>query len=48
MRVVYIDDPGVLGIVLSEHKYGCMVKYFLDSIEFIVSLEWEEFIFIEE
>ncbi len=42
-KVVFVYDPGVLGIVLSEHPFGYVVKWFDEGIEYKLSLEWDEF-----
>jgi hypothetical protein len=46
--IVYVKDPGVLGIVISEYSSGCVIKWFLDGIEFNEFLLPEEFISYEQ
>jgi hypothetical protein len=47
--IVYIYEPGVLGVVVSEHPaVGCVVKWFLDGIEFTAFLEHEEYLVYEK
>ena len=46
--IVYVKEPGVLGIILEEYNEGCVVKWFLDGIQFTSFLENEEFLVFEE
>lgn len=43
MKIVYVYDPGVLGIIVSEHTGHVVVKYYLDSIMHIECLIEEEY-----
>lgn len=44
MIVVYIHDPGILGIIVSEHIGHVVVKYYLDGITHIESLVEDEYV----
>jgi hypothetical protein len=46
--IVYVKDPGVLGIILEEYAEGCVVKWFIDGILFTSFLENEEFLIIDK
>lgn len=48
MKVVYVHDPGVLAVVLSEHPAGIMVKWFLDGFSHREFLEEGEYVMYEE
>lgn len=42
--IVYVKDCGVLGVVLDYWEQGCVVKWYLDGIEFKGFLLEEEYI----
>lgn len=42
--IVYVKDDGVFGIVLDLWELGCVVKWYLDGIEYKSFLLEEEYI----
>lgn len=44
VKVVYVYDPGVLGVIISEHTEHIVVKYYLDEIMHIEALVDDEYI----
>lgn len=48
VKVVYIHDPGVLGVIVSEHIGHIMVKYYLDGITHIEPLVEDEYVMYGE
>jgi hypothetical protein len=42
--VVFVKEHGVLGVVTAEFNLGCVVKWYLDGIEFEVFLLQDEYI----
>jgi hypothetical protein len=43
ITIVYVNDPGVLGVVVQQHRTGCVVKYYLDGITHIEFLLADEY-----
>lgn len=42
--IVYVEDAGVLGVVIDYWELGSVVKWYLDGIEFKEFLLEEEYI----
>lgn len=44
MEVVFLRDPGVLGVIVREYSTGTYVVWFEDGIRGVSYFEFEEFI----
>jgi len=44
VKMVLVRSEGILGFIISENKYGALVRYYVDGLGYTSFMESEEYV----